>query len=609
MAINLLKHPYQLAAEELKKNPEQWTVYNSDGHCVILAGPGSGKTKTLTIKLAKMLAEEISSPHGFACITYNTECAREIAKRLKDLGVQPDERIFIGTVHSFCLTQIVQPFAQVAGLQLPLPPRIAQRKDEKDILQQVLRQAGYDLSELENWKFRIDNYRKRYPDRAIEEWEQDDPDLAQLVVAYETNMHKRGLIDFDDMVVNGLYLLNEYDWIRKCVSAKFPVVAIDEYQDLGVALHQIVLALKNSGSRLLAVGDPDQSVYGFNEAKPKLLRELAKDQSVQAVQLRFNYRNGKNILSASLAALGEHRDYVPVNDSDGVIYFKECKGGLLDQANTACALIKTILDKGAAKCPGDIALIYRSKFDGDIMGGACTAQLIKFIRFDSNAAYPKLPLTRFLEDCAVWCSQEWSPSGIAASDLIAVWLGFNRQLESQLQRRMAQEEFLDFLFSWKGKKDASLSAWLADFDQLLAQPFFANDPSMHDQLEVLAKLIAASNKDPLRTFSIARFAGQADAPDHVRLITFHSAKGLEFDAVIMLGLDEGSMPSYRSTTADKLREDRQLFYVGLTRARHEIHLLYSGFTETKSGYRRQNGRSRFVTEVEKRLQRDGDAKR
>lgn len=107
---------YLRAAEDLRRNPGQWDAYNSEGNCVLLAGPGSGKTKTLTVKLARLLSEDVQEPRGVACITFNNECARELERRLDALGVAPGGRVFIGTVHSFSLTQIVLPYATCAGV-------------------------------------------------------------------------------------------------------------------------------------------------------------------------------------------------------------------------------------------------------------------------------------------------------------------------------------------------------------------------------------------------------------------------------------------------------------------------------------------------------------
>jgi len=106
---------YLTAAEELRDNPGQWFAYNTTDHCVVLAGPGSGKTKLLTVKMARLLAEEVRSPRGIACVTYNNECARELRRRLDVLDVEESQRVFIGTLHSFCLQRILVPYGALAG--------------------------------------------------------------------------------------------------------------------------------------------------------------------------------------------------------------------------------------------------------------------------------------------------------------------------------------------------------------------------------------------------------------------------------------------------------------------------------------------------------------
>ena len=118
-AVARPSHAYRRAVEELRENPGQWQAYSADGHCVVLAGPGSGKTKTLTVKIAKLLIETIREPRGLACMTYSTECARELVKRLDRMGVYRSDLVFIGTVHSFCLQNVVMPYAALGGMNPP----------------------------------------------------------------------------------------------------------------------------------------------------------------------------------------------------------------------------------------------------------------------------------------------------------------------------------------------------------------------------------------------------------------------------------------------------------------------------------------------------------
>ena len=120
-----------------RRNPGQWGAYNSTGHCVVLAGPGSGKTKMLSIKLARILAEDVREPHGVACITYNNECAKELEQPLDALGVEPSRRVFIGTVHSFSLTQIVLPYGKTAGMDLSEDFRVANQREQRGALEQA----------------------------------------------------------------------------------------------------------------------------------------------------------------------------------------------------------------------------------------------------------------------------------------------------------------------------------------------------------------------------------------------------------------------------------------------------------------------------------------
>ncbi|MEY9401795.1 superfamily I DNA/RNA helicase [Bradyrhizobium japonicum] len=121
---------YLRAADDLRRNAAQWEAYESEGHCVVLAGPGSGKTKTLTTKLARILYEDVQTPRGVACITFNNECARELETRLAQLGIEANERLFVGTVHSFSLTEIVLPYAKSAKLGLPDDFKVATQRDQ-----------------------------------------------------------------------------------------------------------------------------------------------------------------------------------------------------------------------------------------------------------------------------------------------------------------------------------------------------------------------------------------------------------------------------------------------------------------------------------------------
>lgn len=245
---------YLKASEELRENPGQWAAYESTGHCVVLAGPGSGKTKTLTIKLARMLAEDVREPRGIACITYSNECARELKRRLQALGVEEsNRRVFIGTIHSFSLKHIVTPFADVAGLGLPNPLKVATTAEQRKLFDDALTKVMGESARASMFKVPIEAYRRTHLDRNAAAWN-EEPNYAGVISEYEMRLRLSGLIDFDDMMLLGLKLIESHEWVRRAIVAKFPILAVDEYQDLGIPLHRIVMSLCfGAGARLFAV--------------------------------------------------------------------------------------------------------------------------------------------------------------------------------------------------------------------------------------------------------------------------------------------------------------------------------------------------------------------
>jgi superfamily I DNA/RNA helicase len=224
-----------LAADQLQKNSEQWQAYNSKGNCVILAGPGSGKTKTLTIKLARILAEDVRAPRGVACITYSNQCARELRRRLSQLGVEDDSRTSIGTLHSFSLRHIVLPYAHLTHLSKKCPITVASTAQ----VEQFQQRAVDLIIGNEPWATRFDKYRRSHLDRTDRAWWSDDEDAARVIEKYEKLLDDNGLIDFDGMILMGLHLVESKKWIRRALAARFPILVVDEYQDIGYALDRL----------------------------------------------------------------------------------------------------------------------------------------------------------------------------------------------------------------------------------------------------------------------------------------------------------------------------------------------------------------------------------
>ncbi|KKL20677.1 hypothetical protein LCGC14_2453080, partial [marine sediment metagenome] len=376
------KPPYMLAAELLQNNKGQWDAYESHGNCVIIAGPGSGKTKMLTIKMARMLAEDVRTPRGIACITYNNQCARELKRRLATLGVEDGKRTAIGTLHSFCLKHIVLPYARLAGVTVPEPLKVAMIEERDKCWATAVEKVRGTDEPPRDWMFRCEAYRRAHLDRDNPEWYGDYEDAAKIIEAYEEALRTDGLMDFDLIVLTGLWLVEQHEWVRQAIHARFPILVVDEYQDLGHALHRIVLCLCFKASmRLVAVGDPDQSIYGFTGAEPALLRDLAKRKGIESVQLQLNYRCGPTIIQASEVALGEARGFMSGNDEAGTIDIHHRPQGLEDQASFICdSIIIDALGHRDDRQLGDIAVLYRSQYDGNVIAQAVEARGWDFIR-------------------------------------------------------------------------------------------------------------------------------------------------------------------------------------------------------------------------------------
>jgi len=593
---------YFAATADLRANPGQWEVFESEGNCAVLAGPGSGKTKCLTVKIARMLAEDVAPPREVACVTYSTECVRELRRRLDGLGVRSRD-LFVGTVHGFCFHHIVRPFAQLAGVRLGDPIRVATETEQETHFAHVaqrLRGGGA----AQQFRLPVQRYRRTMLDRGRRAWRARDPDLAELAEAYETSLRKAGLVDFEDMVLVAQQLVREHEWVRAALAARFPVLAVDEYQDLGPALHRIVTDLADGGVvRVLAVGDPDQSIYGFTGSQPRLLEELARREDFIRVVLPFNYRAAQSLVDAAEAALGAERGYEARSRAAGMVEEHYCPEGLRDQAEQICReIIPAALARDPNRQLGDIAILYTDKNVGAVIAEAAEEAGLPYQRIDKGAPYPKTPFTRWVEACAAWCAGGWCVAEPRLSELIGEWQGFGPEGLSDVQRHTRTLQLVAFL-SANTDQDRPLLNWLREFyhsclkDGLDTGGLRAGET---DALRLLAK--AAMPGGALEGIPLSRFAGNRGSPDHVNLVTLFSAKGLEFDVVVIMGLDEGVFPNWNEKTPDAVAEARRRFYVAFTRAKREVHLTYSGFNENKYGRRFRNGPSQFLLEVRERLQ-------
>jgi len=439
-------------------------------------------------------------------------------------------------------------------------------------------------------------------DRTSREW-RAEAELARLAVEYEAELRRRGLVDFDDLVIFGHSLVTRYDWVLPVVQARFPVLAVDEYQDLGVALHRIVQRLAfDGGMRLFAVGDADQSIYGFTGADGNLLMNLATRPDVEAVRLEINYRSAGRIVRASEMALGVERGYRPQDPRrEATIEFVHCPNGLRQQADVAVSrLVPAALAARAGRCLGDIAILYRDYRAGNIVAEEASRAGMEFTRADRAAPYRKCGLTSWIEDCAAWCGGGWRQAAPQLGDLLERWQGFRGGRTSGRAARMTEQLVTEFL--WRQRRDGGpATAFVRAIRAELVDELVGLEPSLaeqHEQVEAMGRALEAGGA--LAELDLAGLGNRDGSPEQLNLLTLHSAKGCEYDVVVMLGLDLGTLP-WRNEAPAKLHESRRLFYVGLTRARDEVYMLYSGWVDTPRG-RARWGRSPFLDELQQRME-------
>jgi DNA helicase-2/ATP-dependent DNA helicase PcrA len=437
----------------------------------------------------------------------------------------------------------------------------------------------------------MDRYRRTHVNRDAAGWRQDQ-ELVSLIEGYELELRRNHLIDFDDMPLLALRALTRHEWLRRAILAKYPVLVVDEYQDLGTALHQMVMGLCfSTGIRLFAVGDTDQSIYGFTGANPALLERLSQRPDVETVHLRLNYRSGARIVTASEYALGENRGYeVPDDAGDGVVYFHPRNGDFADHADHLFSTIVPDILARMGISPGQAAVLYPAAWIGDAVADAARQHGFDVIRSDTNALYPRgSTLMRWLESCAVWCCGGWrtgSPRyALLSSDAHRI---FTESLTDAERRVEFGRRFIGGLWN---RRDPTMPVyeWLDGLSADVLNTEFGRCRSLDEERAILRAFITRAREGDVAGMTLAQFAGFGDGANRINLSSLHSAKGREFEAVVLFGMNDGRIPRANAGDGER-REARRSFYVGFTRAKQELHMMYSG-----------GNPSPFVTEVRDQL--------
>ena len=401
-------HPRRISLEGL--NPDQLdAVVHRGGPLLVVAGAGSGKTRVLTHRIAHLIDEGIH-PMQILAITFTNKAAGEMRERVAALVGPVALKMWVSTFHSACV-RILR--ANADRLGYPRTFSIYDQSDAQRLTGYVIRDLGLDAKRftprgvhgiISLWKNELVT-----PDQADTKAANIfDRKHAEVYREYQLRLHRAGAMDFDDLLMKTVELFEQHPDVLQAYQERFRHVLIDEFQDTNLAQNRLAVLLASQSGEITAVGDTDQSIYGFAGANPELLESLTRRPDVRTIRLRCNDCSGAKIIRASLGALGEERDYRSIDGApDGDLSFWPVPYGHDNQAE---AVTKTIIPKLVEQGfeLGQIAVLYRAAWLGDKVAAALKEAAIPFFRTDTNALVKRSSrLARFIEECARWITGGW----------------------------------------------------------------------------------------------------------------------------------------------------------------------------------------------------------
>lgn len=544
----------------------------------VIAGPGTGKTKTLVSHAAYLMNERGVKASEITAVTFTKKAAEEMRTRLEDAvgGKRAVSLMNIGTFHSICYQLL-----QKQGLSFTL----ADEMELFDLAQEVIRQFGLKIEPKQF--LRLVSLKKTGLKQRNEE-SSNDTEKLQLKPAYEAYekfLSEEKIMDYDDLLMETLRLLKEEkkNEIRK---RNFSYLLVDEFQDISPAQYELIQAWNRRGRELFAIGDPDQAIYSFRGADARCFERLKADYpKLCTIRLKENYRSEPLIVSGALAVIGKNegpkRELVPVRENGNPIRLVTAFSEMAEDIFAAKEINRLIggidmLDseqhltdrsEGNIRSFGDIAILYRTHRQGELLEKCLKKEGIPYVvagREDfltEESVRGTICFFKYLmnqEDrvalrlCLklLWKLPETSLSEPAVTSLIRKYLP-----------RLKKEKPQKLLLNWM--EDMEFTG-CEPMEKLVGMSLFYKTMP-----EFLEALVFGGESD------LKRCGGKTYTADAVNLMTLHGAKGLEFPVVMICGARKGIIPLENQKQDIDLKEERRLFYVGMTRAEDELILVTS----------------------------------
>lgn len=638
-----------MAVDKILKelNPEQReAVQHLNGPLLVLAGAGSGKTRVLTRRIAYLIENYGVAPYNILAVTFTNKAANEMKERVASLLGGMEGSILVSTFHSFCVRVLRREIGKV-GYESNFV--IYDTSDQRSLMKNVLKELNIDikktkpravLSEISNAKNEL---------VGPEEYASKIGGFFMKLVSRAYNLYQEKLkdnnaLDFDDLIMKTVELFREYEMVLDHYQERFKFISIDEYQDVNTAQYQLVQLLAEKYRNLCVVGDPDQGIYGFRGADIRNILNFEEDYpEAKVIKLEQNYRSSEKILDAADSVISNNvsrkekklwTDLGEGNDLNFYVAYNE-----KDEANYICKNINKLLRKGYSY--QDISVLYRTNaqsrpIEDALLKYAIPYQIVGGVRFYDRMeikdiiAYLRviynpdddISLLRIINrprrgigDGTISKLQQFATekgigiyqAGIRANEISQLGNAYQNRVKNFINMmesfREASEELAVNILTEKVLNETGYRHELEEDGSIQAQSRLENIQELFSVMEGFednegrASLAAFLEEVSL----ISDVDNMDESGNHITLMTFHSAKGLQFPVVFMVGMEEGIFPHANSIMeAEGIQEERRLCYVGITRAREELYLTMAN-ERMRFGQHQKNPPSQFLREIPESL--------
>jgi DNA helicase II / ATP-dependent DNA helicase PcrA len=605
---------------------QQQVVSHGTGALLVVAGPGSGKTRVLTERMRRLL-DDPSQHFRILALTFTNKAANEMKERLNDV---PDilKRAFVGTLHSFCM-EVLANRGKPIGVE-GLPNIFESFDDRRQVLANAvrsdprlsaaLRDAG-DAKEqqrkLNSWLERISDFKNSLVLPSLVE----DHDERRLYEAYDAQLRASAALDYDDLLLLTYRLFEERPKTADFYRRQYKYICIDEAQDLNEAQYRLLVSLCGSPfTNVMMVGDPKQAIYVWNGADPKYLDLFQRDFKAQKIVLTENFRCSKAVVAAACRLDSSYtvEGQLPIK---GAVELIECKDESAE-ARVVVEKIRSLESNGHPDIEGDVtpgrcAVLGRNRFVFESLQQELKKQGIRFYKKLSAATYQSesdvveqfelaLRLLANSRDrlhleilAKAWGAQTLAEDATSARDPLLLL----KTLASKARKGCSPTVLSaitalkwtgdDFKFINALKEIESYANTLPEQDRALV---------LQDTMEWRKHWDYYVRSEPGGAHSITSFFGQValgttqPTEDGLALLTVHSAKGMEFDVVFLIGMNEGTFPDYRARGSG-LEEERRSAFVAVTRSKRLLYVTYPNTKIMPWGAEKTQQPSRYIAEL------------